>query len=178
MKSFQYSQHSWNKANNCNSVILAIISIILTFFSRAKSVDLSNSQQRPHRAVRVEEVSKADGEEMLRKSGGFITKDDDYASDFMAVYPMNAFPAADSHLSVDLKLKKDMDPEYVTVYHSPDMKAWYPVENQDIQDGKARIKLESGKILQTIPHKVYQFLFHAVQDSNMLQLMATKNKTA
>jgi len=110
----------------------------------AKSVDLSNSQQRPHRAVRVEEVSKADGEEMLRKSGGFITKDDDYASDFMAVYPMKVFPAADSHLSVDLKLKKDMDPEYVTVYHSPDMKAWYPVENQDIQDGKARIKLESG----------------------------------
>ena len=81
---------------------------------------------------------------MLAVRGSSMKKDYGYASDYLAVYPMKDFANAKEKINVDLKLKKDLDPEYVTVYHSPDLKSWYPVENQDIADNIARIKINAG----------------------------------
>eukprot|EP00794_Sanderia_malayensis_P009192 gene9192-10166_t len=98
-----------------------------------------------HNGVRVEYLTKDAGEKMLQQSGASPQKTKDaYASDYMAVYPMKNFPDPDSHISMELKLKSDSDPEYVTVYHSLDMNNWYPVENQDIQNGQALVKVKAG----------------------------------
>ena len=95
-------------------------------------------------AVTISELSQDEGEQLLQENGEAMQKYNDYASDYMAVYPMNKLLASDSHLSISLKLKKDVSPKDVLVYHSPDMKSWYPVAHQQVKDGKVSVKVESG----------------------------------
>eukprot|EP00112_Aurelia_sp_Birch-Aquarium-sp1_P011612 Seg2440.3 transcript_id=Seg2440.3/GoldUCD/mRNA.D3Y31 product="Protein DD3-3" protein_id=Seg2440.3/GoldUCD/D3Y31 len=108
------------------------------------NMDLQNTAEDPITSMKLDVLSIKKAESMLAVRGGSMKKDHGYASDYLAVYPMKDFANKEEKINVDLKLKKDLDPEYVTVYHSPDLKSWYPVENQDIADNIARIKVNSG----------------------------------
>ncbi len=82
---------------------------------------------------------------MLKENGGAMEKGDGYASNYMAVYPMEKFPSQDSKLTVNLKLHADVDAEDVTVYHSPNMKSWRRLKDPVIQAGQAKISLDQGR---------------------------------
>jgi hypothetical protein len=97
--------------------------------------------------ISLEEWSKSEGEAKVEAMGGSVDVGDSYASNFLVIDPQEKLTEGDKKFSVTLKVDSSMSGT-VTVYKSDKNNPQWQKVDADIDDGVAKMQVDSGKIFE------------------------------
>lgn len=115
------------------------------FYSGVQGVWVNRGTFSGLKHISVEEWSKTDGEAQVEAMGGSVDVGDDYASNFLAIYPQEKLTDGDKKFSVTLKVDSSMSGT-VTVYTtSKDTPRQWRKVDAKINEGVALMQVDRGK---------------------------------
>ena len=95
------------------------------------------------KSIKLEEWSSDVGNKKIAEKGGWLKMGDDYASKFMAVYPMQKLAQDGKSFMMKMKVQKSSGSD-TYIYHSTDMKTWSRVSGVSMEGGTATFQASMG----------------------------------
>ena len=94
--------------------------------------------------VQVQKWSASDGENYIKSKGGSISAGDDYASNYLAIFPQETLTKDGKTFTVKMKIEKKPTTSTSMLYHSVDGKSWSQIQDVEYSGGTATFQASKG----------------------------------